>query len=822
MHLKTKFLVLISTFFLLASFQGIAQEKKEITGIIRFQEKPVADVNITIEGTNIGTKTDAKGFYALKAKVGDVLNFSHVGFDNVSIILEDITSELNLNLDDKINQLRETIVTAKGSESKSSSGVAYDTNTKIKTAAGYINPFLFPSTVYYFPSKELGLERFATIADALKWKMPEDKIPGIYDVDGLVFKGRPLVNMARIKDVYVISGAAGTMSWGGPVIIIRTHDHPDEIKARKEKVAEQHRNQNYYIDDASVLDSETKFTSSKVSSPQLSLSTKREVYGIITRLDKPVVDVNIKLKNKVTGTKTDANGYYKLMANIGDEIIYSHTGLQTMVIRVEDVTGEINLDMLTNTNALDEVVVKANTRAQVVERGVLEQTNKKEESFNSARGNFNPQTAGYSIAYVDGEEILPIYKTLGEALAGKYAGYLGRGQGSLTNSGALLWDIDGIIYNSEPAHLDIQNIKDIHILKSLASTTKYGSQGRNGVIVVRTKSGYFGSKENNTRIANQYTNKTYYNNDALVVNTEELLSNDYTETIAAFKSKQEAYVFYYENLINTVEDYDIHISIAQKFLTAFDDKGKTISILNDLASKHQKNPEILKAIGFNLQAIDATKDALGIYKKIARLRPYYAQSYRDLANAYKENNEFKMSWRIYMNYLMNRNADKASAVDQIVYNEMEYLYFNRENQTDIKETFVPNNESKIKFRNDVRFVVEWNTSEAEFDLEFVGPERRAYVFEHTLANNQDLITNEKLKGISSDEFFVEDLGTSEWLMNLTYFGNKKSAPTYLKITTYYHWGKPKQHQEIGVYKLEKRDLKMQLKKINSQILLTFN
>ena len=220
--------------------------------------------------------------------------------------------------------------------------------------------------------------------------------------------------------------------------------------------------------------------------------------------------------------------------------------------------------------------------------------------------------------------------------------------------------------------------------------------------------------------------------------------------------------------------------------------------------------------------MEATKDALEVFKKIARLRPDYAQSYRDLANAYKENNEFKMSWRIYMNYLLNRNTDRAYAVDQIVYNEMEYLYFNRQNQTDIKEQFVPNNESKVKFRNDVRFVAEWNTSEAEFDLEFVGPDKRVYEFDHTQSDSESLITSEKLKGYSSDEFFIEDVGTGEWLLNLTYFGNKKSAPTYLKITTYYHWGKPKQHQETAVYKLEKKNLKMQLKKINSQTLLSFN
>jgi len=119
-------------------------------------------------------------------------------------------------------------------------------------------------------------------------------------------------------------------------------------------------------------------------------------------------------------------------------------------------------------------------------------------------------------------------------------------------------------------------------------------------------------------------------------------------------------------------------------------------------------------------------------------------------------------------------------------------------------------------------VVEWNTSEAEFDLEFVAPDRRSYVFEHTLVANQDLINFEKTSGFSSKEFFIDDIGDGKWLMNLTYFGNKKTAPTYFKITLYYNWGKANQKQENLVFKLDNQREKLQLKRINKQSLLFAN
>ena len=87
-----------------------------------------------------------------------------------------------------------------------------------------------------------------------------------------------------------------------------------------------------------------------------------------------------------------------------------------------------------------------------------------------------------------------------------------------------------------------------------------------------------------------------------------------------------------------------------------------------------------------------------------------------------------------------------------------------------------------------------------------------------MASNNELITDEKLKGYSSKEFMIEDLGMGNWLVNLTYYGNKKYTPTYLKMTTYYNWGKLNQHSKIKVFKLTKKNVKVQLLKANLELL----
>ena len=61
--------------------------------------------NISIKGTSKGTKTSDKGTYQIEAKVGDILEYSHVKFQTVAVIIEDVTTTLNIELQEKDNQL---------------------------------------------------------------------------------------------------------------------------------------------------------------------------------------------------------------------------------------------------------------------------------------------------------------------------------------------------------------------------------------------------------------------------------------------------------------------------------------------------------------------------------------------------------------------------------------------------------------------------------------------------------------------------------------------------------------------------------------------
>ena len=64
-----------------------------------------------------------------------------------------------------------------------------------------------------------------------------------------------------------------------------------------------------------------------------------------------------------------------------------------------------------------------------------------------------------------------------------------RGIATLMGSGQPLFVVDGSIYNGDISNLNPQDIDGISVLKDAASTTAYGTQGANGVIVITTKKG---------------------------------------------------------------------------------------------------------------------------------------------------------------------------------------------------------------------------------------------------------------------------------------------------------------------------------------------
>jgi hypothetical protein len=80
--MKSKFKWIFS--LLLALSMQPAQEKT-VTGVVSDASGPLPGANVIVKGTARGTQADLDGRYSVKAKTGDVLFFSFLGMELVTV-----------------------------------------------------------------------------------------------------------------------------------------------------------------------------------------------------------------------------------------------------------------------------------------------------------------------------------------------------------------------------------------------------------------------------------------------------------------------------------------------------------------------------------------------------------------------------------------------------------------------------------------------------------------------------------------------------------------------------------------------------------------
>ena len=111
-------------FALLLLVNSIFSQEKIITGKVSSDGSPLPGAAVRILGTHLGTQTDENGKYSIKAKQGDVLEFSFLGKENKSITIGEENS-VNVVLESRKDLIECLVITTAYAVSKSK-------NNKIK------------------------------------------------------------------------------------------------------------------------------------------------------------------------------------------------------------------------------------------------------------------------------------------------------------------------------------------------------------------------------------------------------------------------------------------------------------------------------------------------------------------------------------------------------------------------------------------------------------------------------------------------------------------------------------------------------------------
>lgn len=112
--------VCLAIIFLAFDFTAYAQQPgMDIKGIVTSigTHDPLIGVTVKVKGTSRGTTTDATGHYTIRARQGDTLTFTYVGFSERHIAVGD-QDTINVTLQSSAKGLHELVVTALGIKEK--------------------------------------------------------------------------------------------------------------------------------------------------------------------------------------------------------------------------------------------------------------------------------------------------------------------------------------------------------------------------------------------------------------------------------------------------------------------------------------------------------------------------------------------------------------------------------------------------------------------------------------------------------------------------------------------------------------------------------
>ena len=246
---------------------------------------------------------------------------------------------------------------------------------------------------------------------------------------------------------------------------------------------------------------------------------QKTVTGVVSDSDGlPLPGATVLVQGTTTGVTTDFDGNFSINVAEGQILEFSFVGYETAALAV-GAGNVINVTLSLGTQ-LEEVIVTS-----------LGITREK-------------RALGYAVSEVDNTQIENRASgDVARVLSGKASGVQVTNQGGISGSGTSviirglstfsssnqpLFVVDGVPFQSDTnamgsftsgnngssrfLDLDPNNIESVNVLKGLAAATLYGSQGRNGVILITTKSGTTGTGTRAQK--NEVTvNTSYFTNE---------------------------------------------------------------------------------------------------------------------------------------------------------------------------------------------------------------------------------------------------------------------------------------------------------------------
>lgn len=541
--------------------------------------------------------------------------------------------------------------------------------------------------------------------------------------------------------------------------------------------------------------------------------------------NNPAPNAKVTVKGISDSFLTNELGNFSIQAEVGDTLLVTSRVNRTLKIVPIEVMSHVNVFLESNLVSLDEVVV---TEKQI----------EKEELIDNGYGLRSKESLGYAVSSMGAEDISQLDFTADNAISNKISGVKVDGKGSEGVEGGLakteirgrnslymdpnaLIVLDGIPINRSNNQLNVMtsnfdttvknfsfidpsNIEKITVLKGLAATNNWGSAGANGVILITSKS-LSGSPGKAGVVDQARLKNNVYEEQGTKLNAKSGL----VKALEASSSITEAYEIFMKMRDRNRNNRSFYLDAFAYFKSK--DQKIASRIISNLWEDNPENIDVLKLTAMAFSSVKDYKNALRINEELILLESSNVNAHLNKAIALRETAEYQDALK---EFLAMKDGGSyfsldASKISKTLLREIKNIVFINKGQintSNLKPIYLNN----LKYK--VRLVFEWNQPGAEFDLQFVNPQKRFFDWKHTNAEDQEMLKNEIAKNYAIEEFeFNGGDVVGEWIINVKSqedFSKNTKGPLVIKTTIYQNFGLPTQtKQEVLTYVTEKGEKK---------------
>ena len=252
--------------------------------------------------------------------------------------------------------------------------------------------------------------------------------------------------------------------------------------------------------------------------------------------------VNVIIKGTTVGTTTDVNGSYTLdVPSDGGTLVFSFIGLASQEIEI-GARSVVDVVMSSEVEELQEVVVTA--------LGITKEKAALGYAVTSIGGSQLEARPEADIARLLRGKVPGVDITSQSGVTGTGTNIIIRGYSSISGSNQPMFVLDGVpidastysdrgftgggaTASSRFLDLDPNNVAEVSVLKGLAATVLYGEAGRNGVILITTKTGQLGGPVGNKKVEVSFSQSYFVNKVASLPDDQDQYGNGWQNNAAA-------------------------------------------------------------------------------------------------------------------------------------------------------------------------------------------------------------------------------------------------------------------------------------------------